>query len=188
MATYVGIVTAADGPVGRMKISLGSPDNGRRIVTGNLKVGANPTALTGFSGDWSTDGSFQAAGANKVTLNPQDPLDDILLGVDIAGTKMGTTVIGTILGTVNQRQAKWTFEAYDINKDERGKRMLAQITANQTHADRGPLTGITVNGATSAKKGASGIWDRIPTVGKVLGGIVFLSGLGIAGKKLNDMR
>ena len=174
MTRYIGTVSGPGGLSGPITISI--VEGARQIVNGQLQVGTRPRAgLTGFTGYWSPDGTFNAVGANKVSNDPENPRDDVILSVAIDGRTEGTQVNGTIEAEVNGNPATWTFEAYDTKKDARAAELIAQ---QQDHAgEPGSKLKDTDEGGGPVSM-AMGLWDRIPKSAKVVGGVV-LAALGV---------
>jgi hypothetical protein len=173
--TFHGVVSDQGGVVGRIIVSFAPTGT----VTGSVRAGAAPPGLTGFSGTWSSDGSFAAEGSNRTRNRPDDPFDDVILNVAVGGTRDGDSLIGTVLGEWNiDNPIEWTFEAFDI-KSERGAALLGQAD----HADRGPILGAAadVGGAVvDTTKKAGGLLMKITRPALAVGGIVAAGLLGKA--------
>ena len=174
MATFVGIISGPEGPLGQIKLSLAPEAEGRRIVTGSVKAGEDPPGFAGFSGAWDPNGTFLATGADRLRNDYDNPLDDVYLEIKVSGQASGEQATGNIAATVNGHgQPGWSFEAWDIYTDK-GKELLA---AGRDGGFPGgellqrPIEAIT-DVATDAGTAIQSAWDWIPTIGKVAGGVL----------------
>lgn len=113
MTTYQGRVIAPprpgspEGALGPFVLSVPEEPGGH--ITGNLKIGAMPhMAMTGFSGPYTGEASFEAKGENTRGIG----IDQMHLAVVLRGT-IGPdrkTVAGIIYSVLNGvDQPEWTF-------------------------------------------------------------------------------